>query len=204
MSEIQNLVFWWRVIKLWLHATVTPCDETPCASQLFCHAHFLKPYECLHGGGCCYTNVVWGRVRVRVRITLTLTLTPRHYYGVWQKLTVILLHLTQFDMVAVSGWGGIHPSVRHSKNKTVSVSTRWRCNFKSWFMCRWPGLLSYMSSSDSIGPCMSEIQKLVFWWRVIKLWRHGHTVWRKSIFELVFIISIWSWSDENPGTSSSK
>ena len=27
MSEIKNLVFWWRVVKLERHATVTPCDE---------------------------------------------------------------------------------------------------------------------------------------------------------------------------------
>ena len=36
-----------------------------------------------------------------------------------------------------------------------------------------PGLLSYMSGLDSIGPCMSEIQNLVFWRHVIKLWRHA-------------------------------
>ena len=43
------------------------------------------------------------------------------------------------------------------------------------------GVLSYMSSLDSIGPIMSEIHNLVFSWRLIKLklWRHGHTVWRK-------------------------
>ena len=36
MSEIQNLVFWWRLIKLWRHATVTRCDEKLIfLSQLF-------------------------------------------------------------------------------------------------------------------------------------------------------------------------
>ena len=52
-----------------------------------------------------------------------------------------------------------------------------------------PGLLSYMCSLESIGPCISEIQNLVFSWRVIKLWGHA-TVTRcdgKSIFELVFM-----------------
>ena len=47
-------------------------------------------------------------------------------YTVWRKVTVIVClhyqcletHLIQFDMAAGSGWGGIHPSVRHAKNKT--------------------------------------------------------------------------------------
>ena len=57
-----------------------------------------------------------------------------------------------------------------------------------------PGHLSYMSSLDLIGPCMSEIQNLVFWWRVIKLWRHATVTQcdKKSIFQLVFIsILLW-------------
>ena len=51
-------------------------------------------------------------------------------YTVWRKVTVIVClhyqcletHLIQFDMAAGSGWGGIHPSVRHAKNKTFPVA----------------------------------------------------------------------------------
>ena len=59
-----------------------------------------------------------------------------------------------------------------------------------------PGLLS---SLDSIGPCMSEIQNLVFWWRFMKLWGHA-TVTPcdgKSIFELVFISILLRWHSQN-------
>ena len=61
-----------------------------------------------------------------------------------------------------------------------------------------PGKLSYMFSLESIGPCMSEIQNLVFSWRVIKLWGHA-TVTRcdgKSMFELVFISILLRWHSQ--------
>ena len=124
---------------------------------------------------------------------------PCHYYG-----TVILClhyqcletHSIQFDMAAVSGWGGIHPSVRHAKTRHFLLPPGGAVILSHDFcvgVIRL-GLLSYMSSLDLIGPNMSEIQNLVFWWRVIKLWRHATVTPcdEKSIFELVFIsILLW-------------
>ena len=58
-----------------------------------------------------------------------------------------------------------------------------------------PGLLFYMSSLDSIGPCMSEIHNLVFWWRVIKLWHHAMVTPcdKKTKFKVVYISILLRW-----------
>ena len=102
-----------------------------------------------------------------------------------------------------TGWHGCGQWVRRNtskcktfKKKTFPVATRGRCDFKSWFLCRChqAGTL-VLHSLDSIGPTMSEIQNLVFWWCVIKLLRHA-TVTRcdeESIFELVFISILFRW-----------
>ena len=99
-------------------------------------------------------------------------------------------------MVAVIGWGGIHPSVRHAKTRHFLLPAGGAVILSHDFcvdVIR-PGLLSHMSSLELIGPNMSEIQNLVFWWRVIKLWRHSTvTPCDENVkFEVVYIsILLW-------------
>ena len=173
------------------------------------------------GGCCCYTNVVWGRLNLQHRIysnfachgkLMNFNATPlicRLMKSHSNLMPTLSMSWDPFHTV----WHGCGQWVRRntSKCKTCKKQDISGCHqILSYDFCVdviRPGLLSYISSLDSIGPCMSEIQNLVFWWRVIKLWRHATVTPcdEKSIFELLFIsISISSWSDECPGTSTSK
>ena len=106
------------------------------------------------------------------------TLTPRHGHTVWGKIDLsvsLYLHLVVMTLILIRSWSDESPGTSTSKEKC--------------------GVLSYMSSLDSIGPIMPEIHNLVFSWRVIKLWRHATVTLcdEKSIFRLVCMSMLLWW-----------